>query len=143
MRIVLKLQKLTPGDICQMNFGLADAREHWTRPDENPSVGRILWAEPRGGIAQYALEGLPNKVLAARDRTAVTSKALLVAEMVQTRTMMGIVPRPRRRQMKYADPNRQYGPGLPAGVHDRNPFRLRPPADAVRGRSKFDEKVKI
>jgi len=54
--IDLKLQKLTPGDIGQMNFYLNYAREHWTRPDENPPVGLILCADHGGGVAKYALE---------------------------------------------------------------------------------------
>ncbi len=58
--IDLKLQKLTPGDIGQMNFYLNYAREHWTRPDDNPPVGLILCADHGGGVAKYALEGLPN-----------------------------------------------------------------------------------
>ena len=88
--IDLKLQKLTPGDIGQMNFylNLNYAREHWTRPDENPPVGLILCADHGGGVAKYALEGLPNKVLAARYRTALPSETLLVAEMDQTRKML-------------------------------------------------------
>lgn len=86
--IDLKLQKLTPGDIGQMNFYLNYAREHWTRPDENPPVGLILCADHGGGVAKYALEGLPNKVLAARYRTALPSETLLVAEMDQTRKML-------------------------------------------------------
>ncbi len=43
--IDLKLQKLTPGDIGQMNFYLNYAREHRTRSDENPPVGLILCAD--------------------------------------------------------------------------------------------------
>jgi predicted nuclease of restriction endonuclease-like (RecB) superfamily len=86
--IDLKLQKLTPGDIGQMNFYLNYARDHWTRPDENPPVGLILCAEHGGGVAKYALDGLPNKVLAARYRTALPSEKLLVAEMDQTRKML-------------------------------------------------------
>ena len=86
--IDLKLQKLTPGDIGQMNFYLNYAREHWTRSDENPPVGLILCAKHGGGVAKYALEGLPNKVLAGRYRTALPSETLLVAEMDQTRKML-------------------------------------------------------
>ena len=41
------------------------AREHWTHADENPPVGLILCAEKDGAVAKYALEGLPNKVLAS------------------------------------------------------------------------------
>lgn len=86
--IDLKLQKLTPGDIGQMNFYLNYAREHWTRSDENPPVGLILCADHGGGVAKYALEGLPNKVLAARYRTALPSETLLVSEMDQTRKLL-------------------------------------------------------
>jgi hypothetical protein len=39
-------------------------------------------------VAKYALEGLPNKVLAARYRTALPSETLFVAEMDQTREML-------------------------------------------------------
>jgi hypothetical protein len=80
--------KLTPGDIGQMNFYLNYAREHWTRPDENPPVGLILCADHGGGVAKYALPGLSNKALAARYRTALPSEAILVAEMDQTRKML-------------------------------------------------------
>ena len=47
-------------------------------------MGLILCAEHGGGVAKYALEGLPNKVLAARYRTALPSETLLVAEMART-----------------------------------------------------------
>ena len=83
--IDLKLNKLTPGDIGQMNFYLNYAHEHWTRPDENPPVGLILCADHGGGVAKYALPGLSNKVLAARYRTALPSEAALVAEIDQIR----------------------------------------------------------
>jgi predicted nuclease of restriction endonuclease-like (RecB) superfamily len=86
--IDLKLNKLTPADIGQMNFYLNYAREHWTRPDENPPVGLILCADHGGGVAKYALPGLPTKVLAARYRTALPSEAALVAEMDHTRKML-------------------------------------------------------
>jgi predicted nuclease of restriction endonuclease-like (RecB) superfamily len=86
--IDLKLNKLTPGDIGQMNFYLNYAREHWTRPDENPPVGLILCADHGGGVAKYALPGLPTKVLAARYRTALPSEELLVAEIDQTLRML-------------------------------------------------------
>lgn len=86
--IDLKLNKLTPGDIGQMNFYLNYAREHWARADENPPVGLILCADHGGGVAKYALPGFSNKVLAARYRTALPSEAILVAEMDQTRRML-------------------------------------------------------
>ncbi len=84
----LKLNKLTPADIGQMNFYLNYAQEHWTRPDENPPVGLILCADHGGGVAKYALPGLPSKVLTARYRTALPSEAALIAEIDQTRKML-------------------------------------------------------
>lgn len=86
--IDLKLDELTPGDIGQMNFYLNYARHHWMRPGENPPVGLILCAEDRPGMARYALEGLPNKVLASQYRTALPSEELLIAELDQTRQML-------------------------------------------------------
>ena len=39
-------------------------------------------------MAKYALEGLPNKVLAARYRTALPSEETLAAELERTRKML-------------------------------------------------------
>jgi predicted nuclease of restriction endonuclease-like (RecB) superfamily len=86
--IDLKLNKLTPGDVGQMHLYLSYAREHWTRPGENPPVGLILCAEHGAGLAKYALEGLPNKVLAAQYRTALPSEETLAAELERTRKML-------------------------------------------------------
>jgi predicted nuclease of restriction endonuclease-like (RecB) superfamily len=86
--IDLKLNKLTPGDVGQMHLYLTYAREHWTRPGENPPVGLILCAQHGAGVARYALEGLPNKVLAARYRTALPSEETLAAELDRTRKLL-------------------------------------------------------
>src|ERR1700722_7251198 len=43
--IDLKLGSLTHADAGQMHLYLNYAREHWTRPDENPPVGLILCAK--------------------------------------------------------------------------------------------------
>lgn len=86
--IDLKLDKLTPGDIGQMNLYVNYARHHWTHPDENPPVGLILCAEHDAGVAKYALEGLPNKILASQYRTALPSEELLTAELERTRKML-------------------------------------------------------
>jgi YhcG PDDEXK nuclease domain len=48
-----------------MHLYLNYAREHWTKPGENPPVGLILCAEKGAAEAHYALDNLPNKVLAA------------------------------------------------------------------------------
>ena len=61
------------------------AREHWTHPDENPPVGLILCTGKSHALAHYALEGLPNKVLAAEYKTALPDEKSLVAEIDNTR----------------------------------------------------------
>ena len=83
--IDLKLDKLTHADAGQMHLYLNYAREHWTLPGENPPIGLILCAEKDHAVAKYALEGLPNKVLAAEYRTALPDEHLLVAQIEKTR----------------------------------------------------------
>jgi predicted nuclease of restriction endonuclease-like (RecB) superfamily len=83
--IDLKLGKFTHGDAGQMHLYVNYAREHWMLPGENPPVGLILCAEKDHAVAKYALEGLPNKVLAAEYRTALPEERLLVEEIEKTR----------------------------------------------------------
>ena len=51
-------------------------------------MGLILCAEHRAGVARYALEGLPNKVLAAAYRTALPTEKILAAELERTQMML-------------------------------------------------------
>jgi predicted nuclease of restriction endonuclease-like (RecB) superfamily len=83
--IDLKLGKFTHADAGQMHLYLNYAREHWTRPGENPPVGLILCTYKDEALAHYALEGLPNKVLAAEYRTALPAEKRLAAEIEKTR----------------------------------------------------------
>lgn len=62
--IDLKIGKFTHADAGQMHLYLNYAREHWVQEGENPPVGLILCAQKDEAVARYALEGLPNKVLA-------------------------------------------------------------------------------
>lgn len=86
--IDLKLGKFTHADAGQMHLYLNYAREHWTHPEENPPVGLILCAQKDHAVAHYALEGLPNKVLAAEYRTALPAEKTLAAEVERTRRML-------------------------------------------------------
>jgi predicted nuclease of restriction endonuclease-like (RecB) superfamily len=86
--IDLKLGKFTHADAGQMHLYLNFAREHWARRDENPPVGLILCAQKNEAVARYALEGLPNKVMAAEYRTTLPDEALLASEIERTRTML-------------------------------------------------------
>jgi predicted nuclease of restriction endonuclease-like (RecB) superfamily len=86
--IDLKVGKFTHADAGQMHLYLNYAREHWTQPDENPPVGLILCAEKDDAIAKYALEGLPNKVLAREYKLTLPNEKLLAAEIEKTRELL-------------------------------------------------------
>jgi predicted nuclease of restriction endonuclease-like (RecB) superfamily len=86
--IDLKVGKFTHADAGQMHLYLNYARENWMHKDENPPVGLILCAEKDTAVARYALEGLPNKVLAAEYRMALPDEKVLVAELEHTRKML-------------------------------------------------------
>jgi hypothetical protein len=61
------------------------ARENWMREGENPPVGLILCAEKDESVAKYALDGLPNKVLAREYHLVLPNEQLLAAEIQKTR----------------------------------------------------------
>jgi len=64
------------------------AREHWTHPEENPPVGLILCAKKNTSAAHYALDGLPNKVLAAEYKTTLPNEHKLVEELNRTQRQL-------------------------------------------------------
>ncbi|GGY24456.1 hypothetical protein GCM10007387_02500 [Pseudoduganella albidiflava] len=68
-----------------MHMYLNYAREHWMKPGENPPVGLILCASKGSNEAHYALEGLPNKVLAAEYQTVLPDEKMLAEELEKTR----------------------------------------------------------
>jgi len=84
----LKVGKFTHADAGQMHLYLNYAKEHWTNKDENPPVGLILCAEKDSAVAKYALEGLPNKVLAAKYKLALPNEKLLQEELKKTQKML-------------------------------------------------------
>lgn len=77
----LKLSRFSYADAGQMHLYLNYAHEHWVKPGENPPVGLILCADK----AHYALDGLPNPVLAAEYRLALPDEKALEAELARTR----------------------------------------------------------
>ena len=83
--IDLKVGKFTHADAGQMHLYLNYAREHWMLPEENPPVGIVLCAKKNSDVVHYALEGLPNKVLAAQYQTALPDEETLKAELKRTR----------------------------------------------------------
>jgi len=86
--IDLKIGDFTHADSGQMHLYLNYAKEHWTLEGENPPVGLILCAQKDAAVAHYALEGLPNKVMAAEYRTALPDEKELAAEIERTRTAL-------------------------------------------------------
>ena len=83
--IDLKIGAFTHADAGQMHFYLNYARQHWIREGENPPVGLILCSEKDEALAQYALEGLSNNVMAAEYRITLPDEKLLAAELDRTR----------------------------------------------------------
>lgn len=83
--IDLKLDKFTHSDAGQMHLYLNYAREHWTNSNENPPVGLILCAKKDAAVAKYALDGLPNKILASEYKTALPDEQRLIEEVERTR----------------------------------------------------------
>jgi len=86
--IDLKIGKFTYADAGQMHLYLNYAQEHWVRKDENPPVGLILCAQKDAAVARYALEGLPNKVMASEYRTALPDEKELAAEIERTQALL-------------------------------------------------------
>ena len=83
--IDLKIGRFTHADAGQMHLYLNYARKHWVHDGENPPVGLILCAQKDEAVARYALDGLPNKVMAAEYRTALPDEELLASEINRTR----------------------------------------------------------
>jgi predicted nuclease of restriction endonuclease-like (RecB) superfamily len=94
--IDLKIGKFTHADAGQMHLYLNYAREHWMMAGENPPVGLILCAEKDHAVAKYALEGLPNKVMAAEYRTRLPDEATLVEAVEKTQRALTGTTRKRR-----------------------------------------------
>ena len=87
--IDLKLGKFTHADAGQMHLYLNYAREHWTNDGENPPVGVILCTQKDAAVVHYALEDLPNKVLAAEYRTTLPDEKTLATELESQATAAG------------------------------------------------------
>jgi predicted nuclease of restriction endonuclease-like (RecB) superfamily len=79
--IELKTGKFEAADAGQMHLYLNYAREHWTKPGENPPVGLILCAAKGAAEARYALDGLPNKIIAAEYQMLLPDEQLLAAKL--------------------------------------------------------------
>jgi hypothetical protein len=83
--IDLKVDKFSYADAGQMHLYLNYASEHWMKPGENPPIGLILCAEKGAAEAHYALDNLPNKVLAAEYQTVLPDEKLIAEELERSR----------------------------------------------------------
>lgn len=81
--IDLKIGELNHADAGQMHMYCNYAREHWTLPGENPPVGLILCAKHNAAVAKYALDGLPNQILAAEYQTILPNVQQLEQELTK------------------------------------------------------------
>ncbi len=88
MLLDLKLGEFTHADAGQMHLYLNYARENWTHADENPPVGLILCESKSEAVVHYALDGLPNKIVAAEYRTILPDEKLLQAELLRTSQLL-------------------------------------------------------
>ena len=86
--IDLKIGGFTHADAGQMHLYLNYARKHWVRDGENPPVGLVLCSQKDEALARYALEGLPNNVMAAQYRVTLPDEELLAAEIDRTRQVI-------------------------------------------------------
>jgi hypothetical protein len=77
----LKVGTFGYADAGQMHLYLNYARKHWMKEGENPPVGLILCAGKGAAEARYALDNLPNKVLAAEYQTVLPNEKLIVEEL--------------------------------------------------------------
>lgn len=79
--IDLKLGKLSHADIGQMHLYCNYAAANWTLETENPPIGLILCSYKGAALAKYALENLPNKILAREYLTLLPDEKTLQAEI--------------------------------------------------------------
>jgi predicted nuclease of restriction endonuclease-like (RecB) superfamily len=86
--IDLKVGKFSYNDAGQIHLYLNYARKHWMKPGENPPVGLILCAEKGAAEAHYALDNLPNKVLAAEYQTILPAERLIAKELEKSRRQL-------------------------------------------------------
>ena len=84
----LKVGRFSYADAGQMHLYLNYAREHWMKPGENPPVGLILCTEKGAAEAHYALDNLPNKVLAAEYQTVLPDEKLIAEELERSRRVL-------------------------------------------------------
>ncbi len=98
--IDLKMGSLSHADVGQMHLYCNYAKEHWILEGENPPVGLILCADKGSTLARYALDGLPNKVMAANYRTVLPDAEVLQQELEKAHFILESNPTKMTRKSK-------------------------------------------
>lgn len=83
--IDLKLGKFIHADASQIHLYLNYVKENWVEEGENPPIGLILCAQRDETVAQYALDGLPNKIMASEYRTVLPDEKQITTEIERAR----------------------------------------------------------
>ena len=86
--IDLKVRDFSYADAGQMNMYLNYAKKNWSEKGENPPIGLILCAGKKSTLAKYALEGMSNKIVAAKYRTQLPSTKLLTQEIKKSKRIL-------------------------------------------------------
>jgi len=86
--IDLKTGAFTHADAGQMHLYCNYAKDHWTNDGENPPVGLILCTAKDDAVARYSLDGLPNKIMAAKYKTVLPDERLIASELEKTRKLL-------------------------------------------------------
>ena len=86
--IDLKVRDFSYADAGQMNMYLNYAKKNWSEKGENPPIGLILCAGKKKTLAKYALEGMSNKIVAAKYRTQLPSTKLLTQEIKKSKRIL-------------------------------------------------------
>jgi len=73
----LKVGKITPQDIGQMNMYLNYFKEEETSPGDNPPIGIILSTDKNDSIIRYALGGITNKLFVSKYKLYLPDKKQL------------------------------------------------------------------
>ncbi|MBO4752494.1 MAG: DUF1016 family protein [Bacteroidales bacterium] len=79
--IDLKRAEIKHGDIGQMNLYLNYFKNEICQPDDNPPVGIVLGARKDELLMEYALQGIDNKLFAARYQLYLPNRDELQAQL--------------------------------------------------------------
>jgi len=88
--IDLKMGKLTPQDLGQMqlyvNYYTREMREEW----ENPAIGMLLCADKNDAVVRYTLPEEQQQIFAARYQLYLPSEEELAAELRRERALLSL-----------------------------------------------------